>query len=87
MLVDQDNGDVLALDESVERRLDRGGLGLVVDNEEILLGVCTRRDMLRGPLDEFQLLALCETYTNAGKKQARHRVLYRISPVPMITSS
>lgn len=46
MLVDEDDGDVLALDESVKRRLYSGSVGLVVHHQEVLLRVCARSYVL-----------------------------------------
>lgn len=47
MLVNQENGDILSfLREVLERFLDRGGLGLGVDHEEIALGIRSVRHML-----------------------------------------
>lgn len=46
VLVDQDDGNILALDEFVEAGLDGGVVGLVIDHEEVLLRVWTCRDML-----------------------------------------
>jgi hypothetical protein len=46
VLVDEDNGNILALDEFVEAGLDGGIVGLVIDHEEVLLRVWTCRDML-----------------------------------------
>lgn len=42
MLVDEDDGNVLALDEFVKRRFYSGSFGLVVYHQEVLLGVCAR---------------------------------------------
>ena len=48
MLVDQDDGNVFALGgEVVERLLNSRVLGLVIDHQEILLGIRRLGDMLQ----------------------------------------
>jgi hypothetical protein len=47
VLVDEDDANVLSvLGESVERRLDRARLCLAIDDQEVLLRICTGGDML-----------------------------------------
>jgi hypothetical protein len=47
MLIDQENANILPLArEAREGGLDRCGLGLGVDDEEVLLGIGRRGDML-----------------------------------------
>lgn len=46
MLIDQDNANVLALNELVERGFDGGIVGLAVHHQEVLLRVWGCRDML-----------------------------------------
>jgi len=47
MLIDQENSNILSLArEAREGGLDRCGLGLGVDDEEVLLGIWRRGDML-----------------------------------------
>lgn len=85
MLVNQDDGNVFPfLGEVVERFVNRRGFGLGIDYQEVTLGVWGICDMLlqkntvlaRVPQKPifffFSGIDHC-TYTNARKKEARHR--------------
>lgn len=85
MLVYQENGDILSfLREVLERFLDRGGLGLRVDHEEIPLGIRSVRHMLSNRiksgshdvlLQRDGVSAIEGTYTNACEEETGHRAV------------
>jgi hypothetical protein len=82
VLVDQHNGNVLALlGEAVEGSLDSAGFRLVVDNKEVLLCVWGLGDMLS--LVKLFLRAFASvTYANAREQHARYCVLPHVSHNP-----
>lgn len=77
MLVDEENGNVLALlGEAVKGLFDGVRLGLVVDNEVVLLRVRRVGNVLYSEVRGLVVVcALASSYSDSSKQDTGHRVL------------
>lgn len=75
MLVDENNANIFPLlGEAIECRFDGGGLSLAVDDQEVLLGIRTSRNMLSLSISNIMqsYLVPCATHADASQKQSRY---------------
>lgn len=74
VLVDEENGNVLALlGEAVKGLFDGVRLGLVVDNEVVLLRVRRVGDVLSSEVRELsRVCALRSSYSDSGEQDTGH---------------
>lgn len=83
MLVDEQDSNIFpVMSIPVKGLLNGGGLGLGIDDEEVLLGVGGLCDVLCNFQRRF-ILSIVTLYPNTCKEQARDRVLdavIRLSP-------
>jgi len=78
VLVDEENGNVLALlGEAVKGLLDGVGFGLVVYNEVVLLSIRWVGNVLHSKIRRRSRIRRCmkRSYTNTSEQDAGHRVL------------
>jgi hypothetical protein len=77
-LVDEDNGNVLALlGEAVKGLLDGVGLGLVVYDEVVLLSIRRVGNVLCSDVRGLSRKEACmgQSYSDTSEQDSRHRVL------------